>query len=126
MTRDPSRARLCQPVAITREARNLFLNIVEKLAEFDRAGYRATGGIPGDLFAARSALEMLNYMQGSFSMLTMLDRFRDCALEFPVSHRGKLGPRLDFGQAKTYGDVAQITLEAMIHAGLPHVPGAYI
>ncbi len=126
MTRDTLRAGLCEPVAITREARNLFLNIVEKLAEFDRAGYPAGGGIPADHFAARSALEMVNYMHSRFSMLTMLDRFRSCALEFPASHKTKLGPRLDFGEAKTYGDVAQITLEAMIHAGLPHVPGAYI
>lgn len=111
---------------VSREARILFLNIIEKLAEFDRAGFVAAGTIPGDFFAARSALEMASYMQDKFSTLTILDRFRTCELPFPASERGKLGPRLDFREAKTYADAAQITLEAMIYAGLPHVPGAYI
>lgn len=122
----------CSGVAATgqsiasREARILFLNIIEKLAEFDRAGFSAAGSIPGDFFTTRSAFEMLSYMQGNFSMLTILDRFRGCELAFPASERAMLGPRLDFREAKTYGDAAQIMLEAMIHAGLPHVPGAYI
>jgi hypothetical protein len=110
----------------SREARTLFLNIIEKLAEFDRAGFSAAGSIPGDFFTTRSAFEMLSYMQGNFSMLTILDRFRGCELAFPATGRAMLGPRLDFREAKTYGDAAQIMLEAMIHAGLPHVPGAYI
>ena len=113
--------------AVSHEATALFLNIIEKLAEFDRAGFEAAGSIPADFFATRSALEMLSYMQDNFSMLTILDRFRNCELAFPESEREKLGgPRLDFSEAKTYADAAQITLEAIIHAGLPHVPGAYI
>lgn len=69
---------------------------------------------------------MQSYMQNEYSMLTIFDHLRNCELELPFSQRGKLGPRLDFTEAKTFGDAAQITLEAVIQAGLPHVPGAYL
>ena len=126
MHNDLSQTGFSDQSTVSREARILFLNVVEKLAEFDRAGFVAAGNIPSDFFAARSALEMMSYMHDSFSILTILDRFRVCELAFPASRRAKLGPRLDFSEAKTYADAAQITLEAVIHAGLPHVPGAYI
>ena len=121
-----SSAGLSEPNTITCDATTLFLSIVQKLAEFDRAGFLAVADNDNDPFAARSAFEMRSYMRRNFSMLTILDRFRDCEVEFPASLRTKLGPRLNFNEARTYGDAAQITLEVMILAGLPHVPGAYI
>ena len=121
-----SSAGLSEPNAISYDATTLFLSIIQKLAEFDRAGFLAVADNDNDPFAARSAFEMQSYMRRNFSMLTILDRFRDCEVEFPASLRTKLGPRLNFNEARTYGDAAQITLEVMILAGLPHVPGAYI
>ena len=121
-----SSAGLSEPNTITCDATTLFLSIIQKLAEFDRAGFLAVADNDNDPFAARSAFEMRSYMRRNFSMLTILDRFRDCEVEFPASLRTKLGPRLNFNEARTYGDAAQITLEVMILAGLPHVPGAYI
>ena len=121
-----SSAGLSEPNTITCDATTLFQNIIEKLAEFDRAGFLAVADNDNDPFVARSAFEMKSYMRSNFSMLTILDRFRDCEVEFPAIQRTKLGPRLNFSEARTYGDAAQITLEAMILAGLPHVPGAYL
>ena len=111
---------------ITCEARALFRDLIEKLGELDRAGFPFAGDVADDAFAARSAFEMQSYMRNNYSMLTILDRFRNCELPLPASLRRKLGPRLDFSYATTYADAAQITLEAMIYAGLPHVPGAYV
>jgi hypothetical protein len=121
-----SQAGLSERKTVSREAQTLFENLIEKLAEFDRAGFPFAGDIASDCFAARSAFEMQSYMRNNFSMLTILDRLRDCELEFPASRQTKLGPRLDFSEAKTYADAAQTALEAMICAGLPHVPGAYV
>jgi hypothetical protein len=104
--------------AITCEARALFRNLIETLVEFDRVGSPAAGDIPVDLFAIRSAFEMQSYMRNSFSMLTVFERFRNCELEFPASHRHKLSSRLDLSRAKTYSEAAQIALEAMMLAGL--------
>lgn len=119
-------AGLREPNTITCDATALFLSIIEKLAEFDRADSLVVADNDNDPFVARSAFEMQSYMRSNFSMLTILDQFRDCEVEFPASQRTKLGPRLNFREARTYGDAAQITLEAMILAGLPHVPGAYL
>ncbi len=119
-----SKAEFSERVTITCEARALFRSLIEKLAEFDRAGFPFAGDIERDPFTARSAFEMLGYMRCNYSMLTILDGFRSYELEFPASQRKIAGPRLDFRRAETYAEAAQITLEAMIFAGLPHIPGA--
>jgi hypothetical protein len=124
--RDHSQVGLSERNTVTLDAQALFENLIEKLAEFDRVGFPFADDISRDAFAARSAFEMISYTRNNFSMLTIFDRFRCCELELPASQRRKLGPRLDFSEAKTYADAAQTTLEAMILAGLPHVPGAYV
>ncbi len=106
---------LRDPSTITCEARALFRNLIEIMAEFDRTAGEA------DRFAVRSAFEMQNWMNNKFSMLAVFDRFRYYELEFPDRHRQKLSRRLDLRDARTYGEAAQIALEAVISAGLPRV-----
>ena len=106
---------LRDPNTITCEARALFRNLIEIMAEFDRTAGEA------DRFAVRSTFEMQNWMSNKFSMLAVFDRFRYYELEFPDSHRQKLSRRLDLREARTYGDAAKIALEAVLSAGQPQV-----
>lgn len=121
---DLTRSGLKQRQIIDRPTRDMFWKLLRALAEADRKGFPFAGDIDRDPFTSRAIVETGSMLTGDFSIFPALDRFRQYELECPTKWRAQVSPRLDFRADKTYADVAQTVLRALLTTAKPHFPGS--